>query len=957
VAQSDLKISITGDSASAEGAFSRTREASAGLSTALQAVGGALAFDKITSAFSHILQASSQAELGTSRFIAAMKGAGMAVDPGAFQDFASGLQDITTFEDDTVIASGAMLGRFRLTQDQIQNILPSLADFSTAMGQDMVGASSALGRALLTGGEGLRSLGLGFTESEKKAFELGTTSQRLTIIQSKMTAQFGGAASAAAGTAAGAMQQLKNAFGEIEESMGRVIDAPVGNALRAMRDAAKAVNDRFDSLSDGTKNLLGALAGGITTTAAVATGIAALGGALSLMSNIASGAASAMRALGVAATGTWLRVAAPAAIAIGGAILLIGAMKQAWDGNLFGIRSTMISVAQTLQQVWAALVQTLSGLWQGFTEGVADKLTYIKALAASGSPIAASDAVATSRQTRAQAQSGPQTTGPSALDKAIFTAQAALQTAGEGAADALGNIKNTFAEGGKVIRDALEGLGLDLSSFDSHTAEKRPAPVASTGGKNASTRPGAESNMKVEGIASAMMKVNTELDPSYAENAISALKAAFASSSLTEDQYKKIADSTGGNVQKAMQIAGDFVELQSLTAAMRSNYEANPPAPPNVDLAGAAATFTDGFVSGLGNAGRTINNAIQAGMSGGPLAAIASVGVDLLQRSTAFQEISASLSGMMDSLAQALNPLLDAFDPVLEMVQQLLDGGVVDILKEAFGMIGDVLKSVFNALRPFIVAAMPALRAVGDLFRALSPIITALAQVLQPILMVGLPMFQIGMEILKVALDAVVWVLKIVSKAIIYTFKGIGWVWNGIIDAIAWVLEGIDTILPGDILKDFANTLRRGKMDMDALDGALKKLDGSGEDAADEQKKNTEELAKSNEELSNLPSLLKVTRARFDAALAEGPETDPVAQTLAAVNTNMQSMFGGRESANASTDMSRKVTIGTLNVGGSTGADTADALKRSLEADRFRLTGSTQASPYPYATPRTAGGV
>jgi hypothetical protein len=147
-------------------------------------------------------------------------------------------------------------------------------------------------------------------------------------------------------------------------------------------------------------------------------------------------------------------------------------------------------------------------------------------------------------------------------------------------------------------------------------------------------------------------------------------------------------------------------------------------------------------------------------------------------------------------------------------------------------------------------------------------------------------------------------------------------------------------------------------MDMGALDKALRDLDRSSTDAADAQDKNKEELEKSTEELTNLPAILKVTRMRFEAALAEGENSSAVSAALSGAMDAAASFGGGAPMGGTSqkTDMSRTVTIGTLNVSGSNGADAAEALKRAMEAERYRLTGSTQASPYPYATPRTVGG-
>src|SRR5262249_40066050 len=67
----------------------------------------------------------------------------------AFEDQATHLQNLTGYQDEEVLKADAVLGRFKLTADQLSKVTPLVLDYARASGQDVPSAADAVGKALL----------------------------------------------------------------------------------------------------------------------------------------------------------------------------------------------------------------------------------------------------------------------------------------------------------------------------------------------------------------------------------------------------------------------------------------------------------------------------------------------------------------------------------------------------------------------------------------------------------------------------------------------------------------------------------------------------------------------------------------------------------------------------------------------------------------------------------------
>ncbi|RKY05427.1 MAG: hypothetical protein DRP56_08975 [Planctomycetota bacterium] len=125
----------------------------------------------------------------------------------------------------------SLLATFRNVQGDVFTEATTLAlDMSQALGQDLKSSSIMLGKALNDPVVGLTAMsraGITFSEVQKeqiKQFQkTGDLAAAQGVIMAELSNQFGGQATAAAGTFSGALKQLGNSWGDAKEKMGEYI--------------------------------------------------------------------------------------------------------------------------------------------------------------------------------------------------------------------------------------------------------------------------------------------------------------------------------------------------------------------------------------------------------------------------------------------------------------------------------------------------------------------------------------------------------------------------------------------------------------------------------------------------------------------------------------------------------------------------------------------------------------
>ena len=158
---------------------------------------------------------------------AALKSTGHAAGVSASQikSMASEMQGLTNYGDEAVIAMNNILLTFKeIKGKEFKAANMAVLDMATALGMDLQGAAIMVGKALnapVTGITAMQRAGIQFTESQKNVIkslvETGQVAKAQQMILAELSSQFGGSAIAARDTLGGALQSLKNTWGDLFE--------------------------------------------------------------------------------------------------------------------------------------------------------------------------------------------------------------------------------------------------------------------------------------------------------------------------------------------------------------------------------------------------------------------------------------------------------------------------------------------------------------------------------------------------------------------------------------------------------------------------------------------------------------------------------------------------------------------------------------------------------------------
>lgn len=160
-------------------------------------------------------------------------GGAAGVTRASLDELAAGIERLTSVEAEAVTEGANMLLTFTGIRNQagagndvFDQAVQAMTDFSVATGTDAKGAAVQLGKALnnpVKGVTALQRAGVSFTAAQKDQIaalvESGDVMGAQKLILSELTTQFGGSAEALGSTFPGRIQKLKNAFGEVQESI------------------------------------------------------------------------------------------------------------------------------------------------------------------------------------------------------------------------------------------------------------------------------------------------------------------------------------------------------------------------------------------------------------------------------------------------------------------------------------------------------------------------------------------------------------------------------------------------------------------------------------------------------------------------------------------------------------------------------------------------------------------
>jgi hypothetical protein len=170
----------------------------------------------------------------------------------AFEKQAEALLNLTGISDEAIINADAILGRYGLTEQQLQSLIPVVLDFAVATGQDATAAAEGIGKALLGSTKALKTIGVEFKATGDRGKDVATV---MGLVEGKV----GGMAEAMGDTAAGKLNILNEQFDNVQETIGGAL-IPI---LSGLTDALGPVIEVFGEVSKAIEPLIKLLGEGL----------------------------------------------------------------------------------------------------------------------------------------------------------------------------------------------------------------------------------------------------------------------------------------------------------------------------------------------------------------------------------------------------------------------------------------------------------------------------------------------------------------------------------------------------------------------------------------------------------------------------------------------------------------------------------------------------------------------
>ena len=308
------------------------------------------------------------------------------------QNMASELQKNTLFGDEQILkdATAQLLTFTNITGDQFDRTQQAALDLATRLYGDLKGASIQLGKALNDPVANLSALsrsGIQFSEEQKTVIkslaETGRLAEAQTVILDELDKQYGGSAEAAA-DADGGITQLANAFGDLQEEIGKV----VFKALKPLIKFARDLIEGFHSLSGVAKSFImafGLVAAAIGPVLMILPRLAmiaqivgpAIGRAFTLMTGPIGSAVMAIAAITTAIFYFWDDIKGPLTNVINMFIdlyneneflrIAIGVLQTVFVSSFTIMKTALMAVVDTFKLLFKAIKTALTdGFGAGF---------------------------------------------------------------------------------------------------------------------------------------------------------------------------------------------------------------------------------------------------------------------------------------------------------------------------------------------------------------------------------------------------------------------------------------------------------------------------------------------------------------------------------------------------------------------------------------------------------------
>lgn len=179
------------------------------------------------------------------------------------EQLTSAQQKLGVVGDEVQLAGAQQLATFLNTNTALEKLIPAMNNLAVQQNgvnvtaESMTNIGNMMGKVMQGQTSALTRVGITFTDAQEKMLKYGNEEQRAATLAQVITDNVGNMNKAIASTPAGKMQQIKNSFGDIQETLGRAINnvfAPMLSYISKIVSGLETASKKFESF---TKTLFG----------------------------------------------------------------------------------------------------------------------------------------------------------------------------------------------------------------------------------------------------------------------------------------------------------------------------------------------------------------------------------------------------------------------------------------------------------------------------------------------------------------------------------------------------------------------------------------------------------------------------------------------------------------------------------------------------------------------------
>ena len=181
----------------------------------------------------------------------------------AAKDYASALQEIGVIGDEVQLAGLQELSTYIENPDSLKTMNGVLNDMLAqqyglnASAESAVTISTMLGKVLAGQTSALSRYGYTFDEAQEQLLKYGTEEQRVATLAEVVEESVSGVNKALADTPTGKVKQLSNDFGDLKETVGKMLTDVLYPVVTVLDTIVKKINAVFSSISDRIREVMG----------------------------------------------------------------------------------------------------------------------------------------------------------------------------------------------------------------------------------------------------------------------------------------------------------------------------------------------------------------------------------------------------------------------------------------------------------------------------------------------------------------------------------------------------------------------------------------------------------------------------------------------------------------------------------------------------------------------------